>query len=152
MKFGIGPDWRDWVTRVILKNKLDDVRSLKSPVRLFSPNLNEYNRSMLGSDYWQPGSRNFNCSYQLGKQYDMVDTFLEYNKIRDDAGIETEIAVALSKKDFNSEILKNFSENLGKIRKGTPVLKEQDRTTYLMPDAVGQDWHSVLTSIEYNLR
>lgn len=82
----------------------------------------------------------------------MLDTFEYYNKTRDEAGVEADISMALPKKDFNSEVLEIFAEGLGKLLKDTPVLKEKDRTNYLMPDATGEDWNSVLTSTRYNLR
>lgn len=144
MNGNIGSAWREWLTKAVLKNKLDDVRSQKSPVRLFSPPKSEYKSYFNGSD--------FNCAYQTGKEQDMLDAFDKYSKIREDTGIEAEITMALSKKAFNSEILKPFAESLGKLLKDSPVLKEKDRSAYLMPNAVNTDWHSVLTSVEYNLR
>jgi hypothetical protein len=138
----ISSDWQQWLDLLLKASSgAVDLYNSNSPVRLFQPPPKN-NFSQI----------TFNCNYEMGAEQTFLTSFFEYGRLRAISGREKIISKALTKDDYDPEVLEPFAEALGKLWLQQDVLDPNKRSAYLMPKAAGQDWQSVITSVEYNLR
>lgn len=146
LRISIDDSWESWLTKLLLDSGgIVDTSKEESRVRIFQP-----------PDH--PDSRfssipiSHRCDHNMGREEVFIDSFFQYEKIRNISGNELVISTAIDNGDFNDPVLRTFAENLGKIWFDAEVLPMAERSAYLLPQLHMQDWRSAITSVEYNLR
>lgn len=146
-KANLGKSGKKWLTNFLGPNGfINSEYEKNSSIRLFKPPKHP------GESYAPNFYQHKLCTANMGLEKKILNSYIKYQKIRDSSGDENKIAALLSSRDYDSEELKVFAENLTKVWNRNPGLKGDERLQYLLPNSGFDDWKTALISVEYNLR
>ena len=146
-KANLGESGKKWLTSFLGRNVfINSEYEENSSIRLFKPPKHPDESYVAG--FYQHKL----CTANMGLEKVILDSYINYQKLRESSGDKNKISALLSSRDYDSEELKVFAENLTKVWYGNPALKRDERLQYLLPNSIFDDWKTALMSVEYNLR
>ena len=146
-KANLGKSGKKWLTNFLRPNGfINSEYEKNSSIRLFKPP--KHPDESYAPNFYQHKL----CTANMGLEKEILGSYIKYQKLRDLSGDENNIAALISSREYDSEELKVFAENLTKVWYQNSVLQGDERLQYLLPNSSYDDWKTALMSVEYNLR